>query len=65
MKLAHLNTAGAVMSVLVRIILAASAAITALFLSRDSDNFGVVSAMVGVALVAAVVVIAALASRKK
>jgi len=53
------------MGVVVRIILALSAAVTALFLSRDAENFGVVSAIVGVALVAAVVVIAAIATRKK
>ncbi|PZW45014.1 hypothetical protein C8P66_11229 [Humitalea rosea] len=47
-----------------RLILVVSGAIAALFVSRDADNFLVISAMVGVVLIAAVVLILALARRK-
>jgi len=48
----------------VRLVLVVSGAIAALFVARDADNFLVVSAMVAVALIAAVVVILALFQRK-
>lgn len=49
---------------LVRIILVAAGAVTALFVARDAANFGVVQGMVAVALIAAVVVVVALLRRK-
>ncbi|MDO9709586.1 hypothetical protein [Paracraurococcus lichenis] len=48
-----------------RLVLVAAGAVTALFLSRDADNFGVVEGMVGIALVAAVVVALALLRRRR
>jgi hypothetical protein len=48
----------------VRAILVVSAALTALFVARDAPNFQVVEAMVGVAVIAAVVVVLALLGRR-
>jgi hypothetical protein len=49
---------------IVRLLLAASASITAIFVSHDADNFTVVQGMVGVALFAAIVLAMALWSRR-
>lgn len=49
---------------IVRIILLAAGAVTALFVAQDAPNFSVVQGMVAVALIAAVVVAFALLRRK-
>ncbi|WP_192912475.1 hypothetical protein [Paracraurococcus ruber] len=48
-----------------RLILVAAGSVTALFLARDAENFGVVQGMVAIALVAAVVVALALLRRRR
>jgi hypothetical protein len=50
---------------LVRVVLVAAGALTAMFVARDAPNFAVVEAMVGVALIAAVVAVLALISRRR
>lgn len=52
------------MSLVIRLVLIAAGAVAALLVARDSPNFGVVQGMVGVALIAAVVVVLALWRRK-
>jgi hypothetical protein len=49
---------------IVRLVLLAAGAVTALFVARDAGNFDVVQGMVAVALVAAVVLAVALLRRK-
>jgi hypothetical protein len=49
---------------LIRLLLLGAGAITALFVARDAENFGVVQGMVAVALIAAVVIAFALTRRK-
>ncbi|WP_237216830.1 hypothetical protein [Falsiroseomonas oryziterrae] len=48
----------------VRIILVAAGAVTALFVAQDAENFTVVQGMVAVAMVAAAVVLLAVIRRK-
>jgi uncharacterized MnhB-related membrane protein len=50
---------------LVRVVLVAAGALTAVFVARDAPNFEVVEAMVGTALIAAVVAVLALISRRR
>lgn len=49
---------------LVRLLLLAAGAVTALFLARESENFAVVEGMVAIALVAAVVLVLAVIRRR-
>ncbi|MFM2151294.1 MAG: hypothetical protein RLZZ187_3600 [Pseudomonadota bacterium] len=49
---------------LVRLLLLAAGAVTALFLAREAENFAVVEGMVAIALVAAVVMVLAVTRRK-
>ena len=49
---------------LLRLVLVAAGAVAALFVARDAPNFGVVQGMIGVALIAAVVVLLALGRRR-
>jgi len=49
---------------MVRIILVAAGAVTALFVARDADNFTVVQGMVAVAMIAAAVLLLAVTRRK-
>jgi hypothetical protein len=49
---------------IIRIILVAAGAVTALFVAQDAPNFSVVQGMVAVVLIAAVVLAVALLRRK-
>ncbi|GGC38695.1 hypothetical protein GCM10011504_16400 [Siccirubricoccus deserti] len=49
---------------LVRVVLVAAGALAAVFVARDAPNFGVVEAMVGIALIADVVAVLELISRR-
>lgn len=48
-----------------RLVLAAAGTITALFVARDAPNFEVVQGMIGIALVAAVVMVLVLLSWRR
>jgi hypothetical protein len=52
-------------AMLVRVVLVMAGALTALFVSRDAPNFEVVEAMIGIAIIAAVVAVLALLSRRR
>ena len=49
---------------LLRILLLAAGAITAIFVARDAPNFVVVEGMVALALIAAIVIVLALTRKK-
>lgn len=49
---------------LVRLLLLAAGAVTALFLAREAENFAVVEGMIAIALVAAAVLLLAVIRRK-
>lgn len=49
---------------LIRLLLIGAGAITALFVARDAENFGVVQGMVAVALIALIVIVVALTRRR-
>ncbi len=49
---------------LLRLVLVVAGALAALFLARDAPNFQVVQGMIGIALIAAVVVVLALGRRR-
>lgn len=52
------------MAWLLRILLLAAGAVTAIFLARDAPNFAVVEGMVAVVIIAAIVLVLALIRRK-
>lgn len=48
------------MTLILRVLLAIAAAVTALFISRDAANFGVIETLIAISLIALIVLIAAL-----
>jgi hypothetical protein len=53
------------MGLIVRLVLAAASSIAAIFVARDSPNFEVVAGMIGVAVIAAAVLVTVLAGRRR